>query len=49
VVLGTSTTRYSTFAADPGAPISGGTYPGTSAVVNAPSLKGIGISVVLRP
>jgi len=49
VVLGTSTTRYSTFAADPGAPISGGTYPGTSAVVDAPSLKGIGISVVLRP
>ncbi|MGG5258057.1 PKD domain-containing protein [Phycicoccus avicenniae] len=48
-VLGTSTTRYSTFVSDAGAPSSAGTDPGTSAVVNAPSLKGIGMSVVLRP
>ena len=48
-VLGTSTTRYSTFVSDADAPVSGGTDPGTSALVNAPSLKGIGMSVVLRP
>ena len=48
-VLGTSTTRYSTFVSDADAPVSAGTDPGTSAVVNAPSLKGIGMSVVLRP
>ena len=28
-VVGTSTTRYSTFVSDPGAPTSAGTYPGT--------------------
>ena len=48
-VVGTSTTRYSTFVSDAGAPTSAGTDPGTTAVVNAPSLKGIGIGVVLRP
>ena len=48
-VLGTSTTRYSTFVSDANAPVSAGTDTGTSAVVNAPSLKGIGISVVMRP
>ncbi|QKE85805.1 PKD domain-containing protein [Arthrobacter sp. NEB 688] len=48
-VLGTSTTRYSTFVSDSGAPASAGTVPGASAVVNAPSAKGIGISVVLLP
>ena len=48
-VVGTSTTRYSTFVSDPGAPTSAGTYPGTSAVVNAPSTKGVGMTVVLRP
>ena len=39
-VLGTSTTRYSTFVSDADAPVSAGTDPGTSAVVNAPSTQG---------
>ena len=39
-VLGTSTTRYSTFVSDADAPVSAGTDPGASAVVNAPSHQG---------
>jgi PKD repeat protein len=48
-VLGTSTTRWSTFASDSGARASTGTDPGTTATTNAPSTKGAGVSLVLRP
>lgn len=48
-VLGTAATRLSTFASDGDAPRSAGTDPGATATVNAPSLKGINMSLVLRP
>ena len=48
-VVGASTTRFSTFASDSGLRLSAGTDPGTSATTNAPSTKGMGMSLVLRP